>query len=519
MPTSVYTHTSRCLVACILAGYAALGSGTATAQPWTDLGSHRVGFRVIETSDPARTFFGLTDGPVALHPKPPRPLQIHVWYPARPAAGAPPMHHRDYWALAERLGGVSAPTAERQAVVRGELGRMLRYVAQGEVSEAEIAAYLDRERPVFWNAPPEPGRFPLVLSQPARFDAAISEHLASHGYLVASVDVLGAGSVTLDTSTASLEAVVGDLEHLLAVMRADPQADPGRAASVQFSLTAAPVLLMQMRGQHLDAMANLDGWDGSAPGVAFLEAEPLFDPRAVRVPYLRLYGPDDALNATRTEKVFEACRYAERWRVTYPGIGHGDFSDDPIGSPDAIARRRIAVRSMARQVTAFLDATLKGDRAAGVALVQGPEAAGFPAGSFTVEHFAPLPTPPTERELQRLIRLPGGITQARTRIAAARAADPGVRLASEAALNTLGYELLADSRPLEAIEVFRTNVELYPDSANVYDSLGEALEGQKLYREAAASYGQAAVVARRQGDPHAAQLEANHARAVALATR
>jgi len=45
---------------------------------------------------------------------------------------------------------------------------------------------------------------------------------------------------------------------------------------------------------------------------------------------------------------------------------------------------------------------------------------------------------------------------------------------SEPMLNRLGYELLGDGESENAIEVFKLNVEVYPDSWNVYDSLGEA---------------------------------------------
>jgi Flp pilus assembly protein TadD len=44
----------------------------------------------------------------------------------------------------------------------------------------------------------------------------------------------------------------------------------------------------------------------------------------------------------------------------------------------------------------------------------------------------------------------------------------------EVRLNDLGYSLLQDKRVADAIAVFKVNVELYPQSSNVYDSLGEA---------------------------------------------
>ena len=44
----------------------------------------------------------------------------------------------------------------------------------------------------------------------------------------------------------------------------------------------------------------------------------------------------------------------------------------------------------------------------------------------------------------------------------------------EAELNRLGYQLLSMKKVAEAIEILKLNVEMFPQSANVYDSLGEA---------------------------------------------
>jgi CubicO group peptidase (beta-lactamase class C family) len=45
---------------------------------------------------------------------------------------------------------------------------------------------------------------------------------------------------------------------------------------------------------------------------------------------------------------------------------------------------------------------------------------------------------------------------------------------SESELNELGYELLAQNRTADAIEILKLNVEAFPASSNVYDGLGEA---------------------------------------------
>jgi peptidylprolyl isomerase len=67
-----------------------------------------------------------------------------------------------------------------------------------------------------------------------------------------------------------------------------------------------------------------------------------------------------------------------------------------------------------------------------------------------------------------------GIDAALAQYREMRAKGFGDIYTSESDLNALGYRLLGKNRYKEAIEIFKLNVETYPTSANVYDSLGEA---------------------------------------------
>jgi len=55
-------------------------------------------------------------------------------------------------------------------------------------------------------------------------------------------------------------------------------------------------------------------------------------------------------------------------------------------------------------------------------------------------------------------------------------------------LNTLGYQLIQLKKLAEAIRIFQLNVEAYPQSSNVYDSLGEAYMDDGKKSEAIANY-------------------------------
>ena len=52
--------------------------------------------------------------------------------------------------------------------------------------------------------------------------------------------------------------------------------------------------------------------------------------------------------------------------------------------------------------------------------------------------------------------------------------EPGIILFDESEMNTLGYQFLQNGKIKAAIELFKLNAVAYPDSWNVYDSLGEA---------------------------------------------
>ncbi len=60
---------------------------------------------------------------------------------------------------------------------------------------------------------------------------------------------------------------------------------------------------------------------------------------------------------------------------------------------------------------------------------------------------------------------------------------------NEAEINALGYQLLYNyNQPADALKIFELNVELFPSSANVYDSAGEGLFVNKDYQKSIAYY-------------------------------
>lgn len=88
---------------------------------------------------------------------------------------------------------------------------------------------------------------------------------------------------------------------------------------------------------------------------------------------------------------------------------------------------------------------------------------------------------------------------------------------AEQLVNQIGYQSLGSNDVEDAIGFFRYNVELHPGSANVYDSLAEALGRAGKIDESLANYEKAVARAKETGDPLLELLTANRDRAVAAA--
>ena len=83
----------------------------------------------------------------------------------------------------------------------------------------------------------------------------------------------------------------------------------------------------------------------------------------------------------------------------------------------------------------------------------------------------------------------------------------------EALVNQIGYQYLGGGNPEEAIATFKINVERYPESANVYDSLAEAYEKGERLDLATPLYEKAQTLGKQNNDPNAAIYAANFTRA------
>ena len=90
-------------------------------------------------------------------------------------------------------------------------------------------------------------------------------------------------------------------------------------------------------------------------------------------------------------------------------------------------------------------------------------------------------------------------------------------LPPEALMNQVGYQLIGQGNMEEAVAAFKLNVERYPGSANVYDSLGEAYERSGKLDLALPNYEKALALGVQTNDPNVNVFRTNRDRVAALA--
>ena len=430
-------------------------------------GPYEVGFRAIHTYDHSRGYWPKVDHRGQRDTlETARPIQISVWYPATPSTDAQRMPFGDYIALKASALGLERATPERrtEAVESLRQGPLSPFFPDG-VSDEDLRRVLGTQTAAIRDAEPEAGPFPLVIH--AGFglmgQSVLLEYLASHGYVVATVPLLGTSPAWYhrgEGTAAAYQAGADDIGFVYGYARQWPFADVTRAAVI--GMFSADGLLFQMQHMQLDALAVLDG---SYP--AALQEVPGFDLDAVRIPILDM--PRSDFRASRS--MLDSLRYAERYLVRFDSVTHGDFYQfQRIAHPERAAEH-VSYHIIARYTRAFLDAVLKEAPEAISFLSKDPDEAGAPVGFMTLERRPAVRAAPTQHEFLLLVRQ-GKIAEARRAWEATYATATHRPIVSEEALTTTLFFLRRDRGARASIEAFRILVEIFPESWRAWEHVG-----------------------------------------------
>lgn len=450
-----------------------------SAVLWGQLvpGPHAAGFRARHAADQSRTWRTTRTYDGTFSPDTTgRPIQLSIWYPAQRAATAKALPWQGYveqhW----------PPAFEELNVA---LRRRSRDIAEGAVPPAAVAGLLATPTEAVAQAPPAPGRFPVVLyfgglNADLNANAVLAEYLASHGYVFVSISLLGPSQqqTSQARTPADIEAVVRDMEYAWSLLGDDASIDRTRVAAVGHSVGAIEAVLFGMRNGNVSAVVGLDGTYGFSGSVAALTSAYGYAPDAMRAAILDLRRAAGEQAAELDLQALHSFRYADRRLVTLRRMHHSDFTSfamlaqvfqTPIASraPAGEWNRETAAKGYQDTcgiVLAFLDEHLKKAPGQLAAMVAGIDGAVLTRSSASA-------VPPSAFELVRLAAQKG-LPATRTLVTEICGNNVAACIA-EGPLNSLGYELLAQDRPGDAVAAFRIAAWAHPASANAQDSLAD----------------------------------------------
>jgi dienelactone hydrolase len=451
-------------------------------------GPHNVGLKVVEQYDHSRIYRPLTDGlGKPFQGERARPLQTLIWYPAE-KSNARPMTVGDYANLAgteTSFGKPQIAAADKQWIT-------------GMAPTLAMPLWAVRDAPV------APGRFPLVIYAPSFSDwswqnADLCEYLASHGYVVIASQSEGETSREMTRDVAGINAQARDISFLIGYAQTLPDTDMSAIAVAGFSWGGISNLFAAARDNRIDALVALDGSMRYFPALVKQAGD--VHPEQMTIPLLFFTQGEIPLEASVVSRlatkdqlpsVLNSWTHGDLITVHMLGFVHDEFSSMYLRNEDAWKRFPQRQKAdygpedgitgyawVARYTLEFLDAYLKHDAAAMAYLKRKPAENGVPVHFMAVDYRAQKGAP-ASLDAFRVELGRQGFDHAADIYAAMQKEAPDFKL-DEQAVNSWASDLMGDNHLPEAIDLFKLNVTLYPESSNVYESLGDAYlkSGQK----------------------------------------
>ncbi|MGH7490881.1 MAG: tetratricopeptide repeat protein [bacterium] len=470
---------------------------------WGNLkpGPYHVGFKVESTFDHARTFNTPKynyEGEFQKGERA-RPMVIAIWYPAQKTGKAQAASFEEYF-YPPVAGKISEQQkiAARQGFKNSPLAR--------DMSQEKVDQLLGTRIAAARNATAEKGAFPvIVLAQgfnlQSNTHSVMCEYLASQGYVVATSPSRGAAGNQMTFDLVGVETQARDMEFIIAFLRDFPNVDQDKLGVAGFSFGGLPAATLAMRNTDVDAVLSLDSAIGDNGGYSLLFRTANFNPANVRAAFMLMAADTPAPNTPNLDlNFYKAIKFADKYLLRLKDQRHFDFttvgaisSQFPEYAPFAGPKQgdsKLGHETVCQYALSFFNAYVKRDPIALGWLQKKPEDHGLPAGFATAEVQSGSKAPPTENDLTNMITA-GGITEVADLHRKYKEIDADFDLFQENMMNNLGYTLLGQQRVEDAIDVFKLNIEAYPDSWNTYDSLGEAYAAQGETQKAIELYSKA----------------------------
>lgn len=439
-------------------------------------GPHAVGFRTVEKYDYSRAFrskfdyFGtLQTGERA------RPIQICIWYPAKPSPDAPTMVFGEYVFPNPDDPDFFALVSNLQQRELQFLGGLLR-------NRGFILDIMSLNMEAVKNAEPDSGKYPLIIYHPSlqqgfSENSVICEYLASNGYIVATSHSIGTTTINPALDAGDLETLIRDKEFIYGFMRDFPYVDTDKLGLLGYGFGGSTALLMQMRNSDVEAVVCLEGAFTDSTYFNFTDQNPYFNIKRMHVPFLQMCSDADT---TFNLDLFKSLKYTPRYSLVFSGLPNINFTHyglisalvmDSISPPPEIINQ--AYTMLCHYTLNFFNAYLDKNKAGRKFIDAPPAEFGLDPEFVSYEYFDKMDLPPTSEQFMAIINEQGAV-EAGEIYDRFQKTDPGSITFPEAVFNAIGYQFLRTNRVDDAIIIFGLNADVYPNSANCWDSFADA---------------------------------------------
>ena len=441
-------------------------------------GAYKVGFRHYTATDSTRTYSRIFD---YTNKKFPRPIPVSIWYPSeQEMVNREPLTVLDYFEVLKE-------EEEWEHLPNDQILNWF-YYANTPANQKHLL----ETTTAYGGARSAKGKFPVIIYAPS-FQAssienfALCEYLASHGFVVISSPSRGTETRWFSNNNAKeMETQARDVEYLIKEISKYPVADDD-IAIMGFSFGGLSNILVQTRTDKVKAVVRLDGTERYQYGL--LTQSPFFDAFKMDVPYMHMAQKDipeivlkeDKIDAAlNTEfKLYDSITKSKVYRLKFHNLSHSHFSTLGVLFAERDKRQdksdpeiMESYKWVARYTLQFLEATLKGDKNALQYIDNDPQYNGAADGLITLQIKRPEKEAYTfqdfhelasKKNYKNLVQLHDSILKKHTSFKI-----------PEGNLNTLGLQLVFNPKTSDqGIKVFLLGTKLYPNSANLYDSLAE----------------------------------------------
>lgn len=345
--------------------------------------------------------------------------------------------------------------------------------------------------------------FPVVVYAPSYQASSIEnfalfEYLVSNGFVVISSPSRGTDTRQLEGGTTKdMETQSRDVEFLLKEIHKYKSIDPDKIALMGFSFGGLSNAITVMKNRNIKALVSLDGTERYRYDV--LEKSAYFNLNRLNIPYVHFAQKEIPEIVLKEDKIpeelnykfqlYDSLQYSNAYSYKFHDLSHSYFSSYGVlfGNRDKRQDKSddkimASYNLLSMYTLQFLNATLKNEVSAKKFIENTPESNEISkkmkkslTKEFNYKDFNDLALGQGYQDLIPLYQ------QTLTK-------HPNLEL-QEWMLNKLGLRLSFGQKRIEdGINVFLLALHIYPNSANLYDSLAEAYLIKKDAKNAIANF-------------------------------